>query len=69
MSALAPCLTGSKAIARALGCSPRTIKRQFAKGKGPLAAKLFKVGDHTSPLKILRSDLDAERRKSRVEGV
>lgn len=57
-----PILRGSKAIARALGCSASTVKRLAAKGRLPT----FKLGNKTSPLSIKRADL-ARMRGSEME--
>lgn len=50
-------LSGSRAIARALGVSPVTVKRWHAAGLLPTR----KIGRNTSPLLIERKALDALR--------
>jgi hypothetical protein len=46
-------LTGSKAIAKALDCSERSVRRAARAGRLPC----IKLAAHTSPWRIRRSDL------------
>ena len=51
-------LRGSAAIARALGCSSKTVQRYGRKGLLPVQ----KLGEHTSPWTIDRRDLEKLKR-------
>ncbi|UHS63763.1 helix-turn-helix domain-containing protein [Agrobacterium vaccinii] len=46
-------------IAAELGCSVRTVRRYYARGRLPT----FKVGSNTSPIKMSRVDLRAFQKK------
>lgn len=51
-------LRGSKAIAKALGCSDRTVRRMAKDGR----LSTFKTGAGTSPLTVERKALAQTRR-------
>ena len=59
MTAEARFLRGSKAIAKALGCSDRTVRRMAKDGRLPA----FKTGAGTSPLRVERKALAQMRRE------
>jgi hypothetical protein len=52
-------VTGAAAIGRELGCSAITVRRIAAQGR--LKEFIFRSGKNTSPLRILRSDLERIR--------
>jgi Protein of unknown function (DUF3853) len=56
-------VTGAAAIGREIGCSAITVRRMAAQGR--LKEFIFRSGKNTSPLRILRSDIDRIRIKLR----
>lgn len=46
-------LSGAKAIAKALGCSERTVRAMAKDGRLPA----FRTGEHTSPIRVERKAL------------
>jgi hypothetical protein len=57
-------ITGSKVIARILGCSPDTVLRLARRGDLP---GCFQIGGRTSPLKVERKKLERIRRGRKTD--
>lgn len=57
-------VTGTTAIARALGVSAKTVQRMIAAGK---LKEAFRTGDHTSPWKCPLAAIERIRRPAATE--